>query len=244
MSFERPSIHMPANPFLKILLESLEQPIEWNDFLLSYQAAIEAVSESGRFMLHGMAIETPAGVYSPHETSSTRFVCDNFLPLGLLNADPGGKALEIGSGAGAISILLAKNGWDVTAVDIDPIAVEATLQNAKTNKVSLTAFESNLFSSVEGKFDVIVFNQPLFHKATEIVLNERTLSSQGSDLYKRFMRQALQHLTENGRVIVTYANFSEPEALMQPNWEMSVKAFDYEAARNTIRAIFEAKRVA
>lgn len=187
-----------------------------------------------------MVIDTPAGVYSPHETSSTRFVCDHFASLDLLAPTKGQTALEVGSGAGAISILLAKTGWDVTAVDIDPKAVEATLANALTNGVVLEAYESDLFSKVSKNFDLIIFNQPLFHKDTGIRLDERTLSSEGSALYERFMKEALVHLSPGGRVVVTYANFSAPSAMIQPGWSMRVKAFDYEGARHTVKALLEA----
>lgn len=239
-SFALPPVSPSTNPFLDSLFRALGIPIDWEEFLSSYGSAIETVAAPGRFRLHGMVIDTPSGVYSPHETSSTRFVCDHFDSLGLLAPKQGMTALEVGSGAGAISILLAKTGWDVTAIDIDPNAVKATADNAFSNGVVIDSYESDLFSKVSKKFDVIIFNQPLFHKSSEIAINERTLSSEGSALYARFMEEALVHLLPGGRVVVTYANFSAPAAMIQPGWEVRVKAFDYEGARHTVKAILEA----
>jgi ribosomal protein L11 methyltransferase len=59
------------------------------------------------------------------------------LMLGL--ADPGaGAFLDLGCGSGVLAIAAARLGWaPVTAVDFDPLAVEATASNASVNGVSL-----------------------------------------------------------------------------------------------------------
>ena len=42
-----------------------------------------------------------------------------------------GSANEIGCGSGAISILLASMGWEVSACDVNPFAVAATRGNVE-----------------------------------------------------------------------------------------------------------------
>jgi len=72
----------------------------------------------------------------------------------------GKKVLDVGSGSGILSIYAAKRGADkVVAVDIDPFAVEETLENAKTNKVEekIEAFQGSA-KDVEGTFDVAIAN--------------------------------------------------------------------------------------
>ena len=68
--------------------------------------------------------------------------------------------LDVGSGSGILSIAAAKLGaGDVLAVDVDPIAVEASAANARRNRLSrvIRAREGSAPSG-EGPFDVVLAN--------------------------------------------------------------------------------------
>jgi len=67
----------------------------------------------------------PKTVYPPREDSALLIDCINELK------SPNGKALEIGCGSGIVSIALARNGWDVEALDINPFAVISTKENIR-----------------------------------------------------------------------------------------------------------------
>jgi len=205
-----------------------------------YAGVLEGVARHGTFHLHGLTIDSPPGVYSPHETSSTRFVMDHFFALGLDR--PAGRVLEMGCGAGAIALHAARFGSDVHACDIDMVAVTATQANAVQNGLTVHARQSDLFSafSENEKYDVILFNQPFFHLDREIDDEERTLSDFGGQLYERFMRDVKNHLAPGGRVIIAYSNCSKTSILNQPGWNLEVRAFDFDAGSNYIRALFNA----
>ncbi|MFM1581024.1 50S ribosomal protein L11 methyltransferase [Helcococcus bovis] len=71
----------------------------------------------------------------------------------------GKDILDIGCGSGILSILAKKlNANQVDACDIDKIAIASTKENAIINNVELNAFESNLFSNVKNKYDLIFAN--------------------------------------------------------------------------------------
>lgn len=68
----------------------------------------------------------------------------------------GQRVLDYGCGSGILAVGAAKFGaTEVTAVDIDPAAVEATGINATNNHVALKA---GLPDAVDGEFDVVLAN--------------------------------------------------------------------------------------
>jgi ribosomal protein L11 methyltransferase len=56
----------------------------------------------------------------------------------LLELDPGGPFVDLGSGSGVLAIAAARLGWSpVLALDHDPAAVQATAENARVNGVEI-----------------------------------------------------------------------------------------------------------
>lgn len=230
---------MSARDFTEHLLSACMRPVFAPAFDQGHRNTIDIVSRPGIFELHGLTIDAPAGVYSPHETSSTRFFMDHFGAAGL--AQPAGRLLEVGCGAGAISLLAARLGWQVFASDIDPVAVQATKANAARNGLTLEVRLSDLFAAFAGeKFDVILFNQPFLHCEREVCVEERPLSSQGGELHARFMTEARDHLATGGYVVTSYSNCSNMARFNQPGWNMELRAFDFDASADFIRALFKA----
>jgi release factor glutamine methyltransferase len=68
--------------------------------------------------------------------------------------------LEIGTGSGAVAVVLALGGAKGTATDVSARALEVAQHNAKLHGVEdrITFVEADLF--VEGKFDLILSNPP------------------------------------------------------------------------------------
>jgi ribosomal protein L11 methyltransferase len=63
----------------------------------------------------------------------------------LLTLSPGGAMADWGCGTGVLAIAAAKLGFDpVVAVDHDPLSVDATVENARVNGVTLEAGRVNL----------------------------------------------------------------------------------------------------
>ena len=70
---------------------------------------------------------------------------------------PGTRLLDVGCGSGALSVVAARAGADVTAIDLDPVAVAATVANATANGVAVDASTAPL-SALDGSWDVVVAN--------------------------------------------------------------------------------------
>lgn len=89
-----------------------------------------------------------------HETTS---LCIEYAQ----NLDLKGKrALDIGCGSGILSILASKLGASsIDACDIDQFALDNAKENTKINHAeNVKVFYSDLFSAVEGKYDLIFAN--------------------------------------------------------------------------------------
>jgi release factor glutamine methyltransferase len=229
--------------FIEHLIQACTRPINEPVFLEGYAGVLEGVARPATFDVNGLTIDAPSGVYSPHGTSSTRFMLDHFFALGLDRS--AGRVLEMGCGAGAIALHAARFGSIVSACDIDPVAVDATRRNAEQNGLNVDVRQSDLFSAFadDEQYDVIIFNQPFFHLNREIGEHERTLSDFGGRLHEKFMAGARKHLAPGGRLVVAYSNCSNIAILNQPGWNMEVRAFDFDAGSDYIRALFHATPV-
>ena len=70
----------------------------------------------------------------------------------------GASALDVGSGSGVLAVGAALLGaGPVRAVDTDPIAVEATLENAARNEVAVSASQGSV-PITDGPFDLVLAN--------------------------------------------------------------------------------------
>lgn len=124
------------------------------------------------------------------------------------------KALDIGTGSGAIALALAYylEDFEILAVDIDRDALEKARMNGRRlgleNKVEFRL--SDCFSGVpEGeKFDLIVSNPPYISKEDMDNLARNVIGYEpekalyggleGMDFYNRITKEAPFHLNENG----------------------------------------------
>jgi release factor glutamine methyltransferase len=112
--------------------------------------------------------------------------------------------LDIGTGSGAIAIALNKHIKNAitTAVDISKDALVVAIINAKLNNQDINFIESDVFSNVNGKFNIIVSNPPYIDKiedVEELVLkNEPHLAlfakNQGLYFYEKIIKEASNYL--------------------------------------------------
>ena len=101
----------------------------------------------------------PKTVYPPREDS--KLLIDSINKLN----PPNGKAMEIGCGTGIISINLAKKGWQVEALDINPYAIISTKENITRAGVERLVFaqEGGLGEQgfrISGDVKLLVWNLP------------------------------------------------------------------------------------
>jgi len=155
------------------------------------------------------------GVYKPAEDS---LLLINHLP------DVDSPILEIGSGTGIVSVSLAIKGHKVTAVDLNPKAVEATKWNSENNGVEIEVLEGDMFSPIgERKFATIVCNPPYLPYAEEYRDSDLELAVEGgingSEFTQKLLSEAEKHLTSNGSI---YMIQSSKMAAFKTKWQSKV----------------------
>ena len=95
-----------------------------------------------------------------------------------------GRALDIGCGAGTDSVYLAKRGWEVTALDFMPKALEFTQARAKEAGVSVRPVEADITEwAVPEPFD-LVLDHGLLHNMDPLrypAYRERVLKAIADD---------------------------------------------------------------
>ena len=84
----------------------------------------------------------------------TTAACLELMPAAV---GPGSSVLDVGCGAGALSLGAAVLGGEVTAIDLDPQAVAATEANAVRNGLEVVTSPARL-ADVPGRFDAVLAN--------------------------------------------------------------------------------------
>lgn len=121
------------------------------------------------------------------------------------------RVCEIGTGCGCIALSLAKKRplWDITATDISAGALDAAVENAASLKIKNVKFvRSDLFTAVEGKFDLIVSNPPYVDEAQKDALQVEVRDYEpsvalyaedgGLSFIKELIKKSPGHLNDKG----------------------------------------------
>jgi methylase of polypeptide subunit release factors len=195
------------------------------DIAAAHEALVRRQAVPERIYADGLIVDVPAGVYHPLPDSSSEFFIRNIKAM---NPKLIAKTLEIGAGCGIISLFMAANWTSRTvATDISSVAVQATVDNAKLNELTLTAFQSDLFEKIEEKdFDLIVFNTPLVDKSPENDIEKYSLCDPHGRITESYLRQARHHVSRDGLIIFSICNNSAYEVLETIDLEYSIVGFE------------------
>lgn len=123
------------------------------------------------------------------------------------------KILDLCTGSGAIGVSLGKNlqKAKIFASDISTAAIEVAKRNSKSNNVEIEFIKSDLFESINDKFNMIVSNPPYIETRSieglsNEVKNEPFIALDGGkdglDFYRKIISEAPNYLSENGYLAV------------------------------------------
>ncbi|MBH3428918.1 methyltransferase [Pseudomonas alkylphenolica] len=120
------------------------------------------------------------------------------------NLTPVDHAIEIGAGTGigAIVIAAARRNAQVTAVDINDLALRYTAINLSLAELANVSLEhSDVLRGVTGTFDLIVANPPYMLDASERTYRHGG-GKLGEGLSLRIVRESLPRLTPGGTLLL------------------------------------------
>ena len=159
-------------------------------------------------------------IYEPSE--------DTFLIAEQVKKFAKGRVLDMGTGSGYLAEIALEKTKDVVAVDISEEAIDFV------KKKNIITIKSDLFSDVEGKFDLIIFNPPYLPK----IKNEpKKLSiiisggERGNELIERFLKKAKEYLKKNGKVLIIFSSLT-------PNVLELFKKYKYKFKKLSEKRIF------
>jgi SAM-dependent methyltransferase len=114
----------------------------------------------------------------------------------------GDRVLDLGCGSGVSAVFAAGVAREVVAVDVSPAAIENTKENCRRfGRQNVTVRSSDMFSNVDGRFNLIVANPPYI--AADFADNEQQFATSTRYLPILFA-EAHKYLEHDGRLLVQY----------------------------------------
>lgn len=122
------------------------------------------------------------------------------------------NVLDLCTGSGAIGITVKlKSNASVTLLDVSDKALAVATENAKRLKADVNIIKSNMFESVNGKYDVIISNPP-YIKTEDISLLDKSVQIEphlaldggvdGYDFYRIIADNAVNFVNDGGYIFL------------------------------------------
>lgn len=158
------------------------------------------------------------------------------------SVEEGDKVLDMCTGSGCIAVSVAKHlkgkKVSITAADVSDAAIMLARENANYNSVDINFVQSDLFSRVHGRFNLIVCNPP-YIKSGEIASLQSEVrdyeprialdgGEDGLDFYRRLAREVTRYITRGGLLMLEVGEGQAEEVLKlfdKREYAMVVKDF-------------------
>jgi release factor glutamine methyltransferase len=166
------------------------------------------------FSLLGLDWDLLPGVFSPVQTATTELY-STWMPY-----LAGGSFLDIGCGAGVISVVAALRGARVTALDISAAAVDNTRRNAERHGVAdrVRTLRSDVYAGLDpdARFDLIFWNSSYAEAPDDYVYEtdlHRAFFDAGYRSHRAYVGGARAHLVPGGRVLLGFGEIGNRRLL-------------------------------
>ncbi len=156
--------------------------------------------------------------------------------------EEGDKVLDMCTGSGCIAVSVAKHvrgkKVQITAADVSDAAIMLAKENANYNSVDINFVQSDLFTRVHGRFNLIVCNPP-YIKSGEIASLQSEVrdfeprialdgGEDGLEFYRRLAKEVTRYITRGGLLMLEVGEGQAEEVLKlfdKREYAMVVKDF-------------------
>lgn len=148
------------------------------------------------------------GIYEPAE--------DSYLMEKHVREFALGRVLDMGTGSGiqALTAITNPNAQLVLAVDNDEEAVHALQEKIKKEKIrKLKVLQSDLFSNVDGQYNLIIFNPPYLPQDKGVKDQGIYGGKKGWEVAARFFQAASPHLYPDGKILFLFSSLTGKEKI-------------------------------
>jgi release factor glutamine methyltransferase len=191
---------------------TVDERARFKTFIQERRAGTPLQHQVGEVSFFGLRFKVRRDALIPR--AETEELLDRTLRL--VARDQPVRCLDLGTGSGVIAVCLARYlpRASVTAVDVSRHALDLARENATLNGVAdrVTLLESDWFSNVSGRFDLIVSNPPYVETAalgglsTEVRDHEPRVALDGGkdgiEQVRRLVAGMDAHLDRGGRVLL------------------------------------------
>jgi release factor glutamine methyltransferase len=174
--------------FVKYIIRSTYKPL-----LVKY------LSKTRRYSYKGITLEVPPQVFHPGFFFSTKLLL-RYIAKEYLNEK---NILELGAGSGLLSIYAAKRGANVTATDINPVAIKCIEKSAEENSVEIKTFLSDVFEAIpQQSFDFILINPPYYKKKPTSHLDYAWYCGENGEYFQRVFKDLKNYIHDRSNVLM------------------------------------------
>ncbi len=141
---------------------------------------------------------------------------EQLAELAVKTLEDGYRVLDMCTGSGCVAVSVAKNctaqDVTVTASDLSDAAIMLAKENAALNGVSVSFVQSDLFTNVRGRFNLIVCNPP-YVKSGDIPKLQKEVreceprialdgGADGLDFYRRLAKDIRNYIAKDGMLLL------------------------------------------
>lgn len=148
----------------------------------------------------GFELKGCRDVYGPRE--------DSFLLLDCVNRYAFGDVLDLGTGTGIQGIAASVKCNTITFSDIDKRALKCAKDNVHLNNIIGKFILSDLFNSITGKFNTIIFNPP-YVPTNEIENTSTDGLHKGRIIIDRFLKEFDSYIKEDHIVLILESSLND-----------------------------------